>query len=381
MIGGGTVLMVYTVGLAEGTYADMIDLATRSSTGHLQLLAEGYNEKPSLYKTVKDPQAKIETLLATPGIQSATARVETSGLVSFGRRTTGVGLWGIDPDGERAVSGIPGALKEGEFLKKLPPSDPLPIVVGSGVAKRLNARLGDEISFVGQAADGSIAAELFRITGIIETGVAEADRALAAIRLEDAQELLILPNRAHRIAAAVKDLSRVQEIAHSVSTVEGEHVQPWQELMPELHSSIEADRSGQYIFLVLIVAVVALGVMNTMAMSVVERHREFGVLLALGTTPGQLTSMTIWEGIWLALFGVGLGVAVGAILNVFLAFPYPGGAVEFGGVVIEMMNPANSLRGNLWFPLAIFTTTVATSLIPALRTARLIPAEALRTLG
>lgn len=378
MVAGGVVMMGYTAGLAEGTYADMIALATRTATGHFQLLAKGYNDSPSLFKTIDDPDAQCAKLLENPDVVAVTQRVETGGLLAHGNRTTGVGLIGVDPETEPTVTSAKKTLAEGTWFEPVPNGAHEPMIIGRGVAEHLHVAVGDEVSFVSQAADGSIAAELYTVGGIIDSGAEDIDALLTLVRLKDAQELLELGDRVHRIAGVVRNVGRVKQVVAKMHAPEGYEILSWQTLIPGLDESITADRGGQHVFLVIIVIVVALGVMNTMMMAVLERTREFGVLMALGTTPSQLLAMTLWEAIWLCVVGVGVGVIVAVLLNIFVWIPYPGGAIDFGGVMIDAMYPKNNLRGDLWYPLIILAFSIAASVMPAVRASRLVPVEALR---
>ena len=107
MLGGGTALIVWSVALAEGNYAKMIDLAARTYSGHVQVLAEGYHDRPSLFATVPDAEAAAGRLRALPGIAGVTRRVETAGLLASGRRTTGASLIAVEPRAEADVSTEP----------------------------------------------------------------------------------------------------------------------------------------------------------------------------------------------------------------------------------------------------------------------------------
>ncbi|MCP4547551.1 MAG: ABC transporter permease [bacterium] len=373
----GTMLIVFTVGLQEGTYDEMTELATRSLPGHFQVQAERYHDKPSLFRTVSEPDEVLGQLLAQPGIAAVTGRVETAGLLSAANQTTSALLLGIDPESERTVSNLHRNLKEGCWLDEVEGGE-LPIVLGAGLARRLQIGPGDELSFLGQAADGSIAADLFTVCGLVESGASDFDSGLALIRLEDAQYMLALEGRVHCLAGVVDTPTRLDRTLAGFDPGAGNRLLPWPVLLEELARSIKSDRDSGRVFLLIIVVVVVLGVTNTMMMSVFERTREIGVMLALGTSPGRVVSMILCESFWLTLIGVTLGVLVGALLNTHLAVPMGAEPVEFGGVVIETMHGANHPIAILYFPLVVFTAGIIAGLPPALRAARLAPAQALR---
>lgn len=382
MIFGGTVAVVFSVGLAEGTYGRMTDLATRTYTGHFQITAKGYKDKPSLFKTVKEPGRAISALEGSPLVAGLTGRVEVGGLLAHGNRTMGLQVVGMDPEKEPRVTTISRSLEKGEWFKQGPlPGDRLPIIVGAGVARRLRIGLGDELSFVTQAADGSLAAELFTLTGIIKTGEDQLDAYLALIRLADAQEMLVLEGRVHRLVGLAKDIDRLGELRSVYDPPPGDELLTWAQILPQLRQSIQMDRTGLYITLAIILGVVLLGVGNTMMMAVMERTREFGVMLALGSTPGRLLLTMVGEAGWLTFLGVGAGTLVGALLNQLTHYcPIPMGSEpqSYGGVMITEMISQNGLLGNLYVPALILLCGMTAGLLPALRASRLDPARALR---
>lgn len=380
MIAGGTLLVVFSIGLAEGTYDMMTDLATRSSVGHLQALRAGFHEKPALRKTLHDLDAARRALAAQPNVAGTAARLEAGGLFAAGNRTVGGMLVGVEPEAERTVSSLPDAVSEGAWLPTtVGPDDPLPVVLTKHLAGQLKVKLGGEISYVGQGADGSIAAELFVVRGIADLGAAAP---MAAVRLSDAQELLVLPGRAHRVVAAVSDLAAVADTGEAVAGLaDGDVAMTWSELLPTLARSIEADRSSSRVFLAIVLAVVLLGVANTMLMAVYERTRELGVLAALGTTPRQLVALILAEAFWLSLVAVGAGVLVGAGINAWIGvsgIPLGAYAVDFGGVMLDRMPAVNTFESTVELPLIIVAAGVLSALLPALRASRMKPTEALR---
>ena len=382
MIFGGTMAVVFTVGLAEGTYGHMTDLATRTFTGHFQVTAKGYKDKPSLFKTIRNYEKIRTDLEGSPRVEGLGGRVETGGLLSCGNRTLGVEIIGIDPEREKGVTTLARSMDRGDWLRTgTYPDEAWPIVVGAGVAHRLRAEPGDELSFVTQAADGSMAAELFVLTGIIKTGADELDGSLALIRLKDAQEMLVLSGRVHRLVGIVQDLDQLENLKTEVAIPEGDEFMTWAQILPQLEQTIEVDRAGMYITLAIIMAVVLLGVGNTMMMAVLERTKEFGVMLALGSSPGRLVAIMVGEAGWLTLLGVGAGTAAGSFLNYLTTLhgiPLGSEPFSYGGVVISEMVAVNGLQGNLLFPGLIFLCGLGAGVLPAIRAARLNPARALR---
>ncbi|MEM1347700.1 MAG: FtsX-like permease family protein [Myxococcota bacterium] len=380
----GTFFLVFIVGLNEGTYADMTRMATSTWNGQLQVLHEEYHDSPSLFESIKDPAPILDALSKDPDVVHVTARVEAAGLFSAEHRTAGGLLTGVMPEHEPQVSTLPNSLKEGTFLGQTRGEDMLPIVLGDGLATRLKVSLGAQVVYLGQAADGSMAAELFEIVGIMDSGIDELDASMAFIRLQDAQQLFVLGTSVHRVVAKTQSAYGVERIkARHEDFGETIATQTWDDLMPEIKNGIEADREGGRAFLFIIIFMVILGTVNTLMMSVLERTKEFGVMKALGTPRWQIIAMIIFEGAWLSILGVGVGVLLASALHVYLAvdgLQMLENPVEFGGMSISVIYPANTLLGNVIYPGVLVGASILGAVWPAWRASNLDPVAALRSL-
>ena len=380
MVVTGTALMVFMIGLSEGTYDEMIDLATSMWTGHFEITAAGYNDKPSLFRTVDREGEAFRKLDKDARLKGLTARIETAGLFSLGLKTTGAMLTGVDPEGEKTVTTIDRAVKTGKWLgdAKAPGK---PVVLGTGLAKRLGAKPGDEVSFVGQAADGSIAAELFTVCGLSETGATELDSSAALVRLSDAAELLALGGRVHRLVGRFSSLAEADLPDGGLPIPKGAEYLSWRRIMPAMDKSIKTDRMEVRVIIFILIFVVILGVANTMTMVVMERTHEFGVLSALGTPPATIVSLVLLEGVWLCLFAAGVGVLLGGVANwltTFHGLPIASGPIDFGGITMSEMHSKNGLFALLGAPAMVVGAGFAAGALPALRAARMKPADAMR---
>jgi ABC-type lipoprotein release transport system permease subunit len=92
-------------------------------------------------------------------------------------------------------------------------------------------------------------------------------------------------------------------------------VRPWQEVMPELSSYIKMDRGSNIIFQGILIFLVLFTIFNTILMSVLERQREFAILLAVGTRPLQLRLQILAESAFLGLLGCSVGLLCGALAS------------------------------------------------------------------
>ncbi|MCK5878378.1 MAG: ABC transporter permease [Holophagae bacterium] len=377
---GGFVLGAFSIAWSDGTYNDVIRAFTGNRLGHIQIHQKGYSDRPSLYKTVDDADAIGEKLDSREHITGWAPRLYAYGLGSVAERSTAVRIIGIDPVRENRTTHFRNKLKEGAgFAGKTHH----PAVLGAGLARQLRAKAGSELVIVSQGADGSIANDAYTVTGILDSGDPNADRMDCYLRLSDAQELMVLEGRVHEIAITVDRLSRVRSVTERLRGIladTGLSVEPWQEFAASFYRAMQADRKGNWITLAVILLIVAVGVLNTVLMSVLERRREYGVLLALGTRPGRLVRMVITEAVLLAAGSVIVGTVVGFFLNwwvsvrgIMLSEPF-----TYGGVTFTMLRTELNVPSFIIPACTVIATAILVALAPAWTASRTDPARSMR---
>lgn len=377
---GGFVLAAFFIGWADGTYNGIINMFTRNRLGHIQIHEKGYLDRPSLYKTV-DGVARIgEVLDEVQGIESWTPRLFAAGLASLEDKTTGVHIMGIDPLRENQTTLFNNKVIEGRPFSSNASHE---VILGKGLAEILTAETADNVVVISQAADGSVANDVFWVAGIVESGDAITDRTAFYLPLQKAQELLVLRGRVHEIAVTVKNLGHVRRINRIIETKldnPGLSVEPWQEFARSFYMAMKADKEGMWIMLVVIIIIVAVGVLNTVLMSVLERQREYGMLKAVGTKPAQVVRIVLYEITLLAFFCIAAGIFVGLLLNVYfaehgLSLSDP---ITYGGIEIRAMKSEVNFRSFFIPSLIVLFSAGLVSLFPAFKAARTDPAKSLR---
>ncbi|MCG9131923.1 ABC transporter permease [Candidatus Poribacteria bacterium] len=377
----GFTLLSLTIGLSDGVYGGVIEMFTRNRTGHIQVHREGYLDKPSLYKTIDNLSAVGEAIQGTAGVEAWTQRIYGAGLGSVGEKSTGVQIIGIDVAREIQATRFDNKVIEGNVLAEIAAHE---AVIGKGLAKILSAEIGDEIVIVSQGADGSVANDVYKIVGIAESGDAITDRTACYLHIEDAQELFVLEGRAHEIVVIVSNINQVDKVTNTIkanlndSTLD---VSPWQVVAKSFYRAMKTDQQGDAISRLVIIFIVAMGILNTVLMSVLERTREYGVLKAVGTKPGQIFWLVVCEVVIIALASICIGALLGVLVNYLFSIygiTYPE-EITFGGMKLKTMYAEVNVQ-SLYIP-AIFVMLSAAiaSLYPAIKAARIMPAKAMRT--
>jgi putative ABC transport system permease protein len=381
-----TLLLVFMLSWQFGSYDTMINAAVKIHTGHLQVQAKGYNEQQDMRLVVPDPNAVSRILEGTPEVAAFTARATAFSLISSKERTYGVAVTGIEPKKEAQVTTLKQLIRQGSYLAD---NDIDCALVGVLLAKNLGVGVGDELVLLGQGRDGSIAATVVRVRGIFNYGQDEFDRNFIYIPLHYFQEVYSMRGAVHEVVAlcnSLKDVPRIKRaVSASLKAIDKKNmlvVLDWMDLMPGLIQSIQMDLVSGLIFYVILIIVVAFSILNTFLMVIFERTREFGVFMAMGTTPGRLTRLLLLESTTLTLLGTVTGIVAGSLVTWY--FEVHGFVISDTSEMLsqyglpERMYPQlSTLSIAIGAGLVLIITLVA-ALYPALKVRRLRPVEAMR---
>jgi putative ABC transport system permease protein len=308
------ILSVLMRGMQHGTYQANIKMSVELFTGYLQLQRQGYNENPSLRKTFK-PSDELINLLNHPKVKSYSKRVYSGGLVSTKTNTSGALIFAIDPRTEKSVSNFYTKIKEGNFIDDANHFD---VVVGSKMMKNLGLNLGDSVVILTSGYDGSMGNHKFRICGSFSMGFSEFDGMAIFMHIRGADELISLDGRISSIVVSLDDINSINTVKSDLNTKFGDlgfTLLDWTDLMPDMKQLIELDDISGIIYLGILMLVVAFGILNTVLMSVTERFREFGVMIALGTKQSELVKVLFIEVVLLLLISLGVGIGISYLLN------------------------------------------------------------------
>jgi putative ABC transport system permease protein len=386
----GFAAAVVMVALSNGITADLVTNGTRSLAGMIQIHARDYLPARHTWATIGgDSGVDLARVLAAvdsePGVTAAAPRVYGGGLLSAGEHTVAGLLLGVDPVREPRVSALLDAIVSGHA----PRAGTHDVALGDETARRLHVTVGDTIVVVAPAADGSLGNDLYEVSGIYHTGLADLDAGMAVMPIDALQTLLALaPGRVHEIAVVVRDPWAAPALADSIAARPalarlGVAVEPWTKFRPELasYAAIAKGENGFFIAIVFLMAI--FGVTNTLLMSTFERRREFAVEQALGVDARTLARTVVYEGIVLGVVSLLAGAAV-AMPVVFWWNASPLDLSRFVGNMTmsgALFRPVFRTQPTWGAPIAAGVSLLVTSLLaalyPAWRAARVPPADAL----
>ena len=376
-------ILVFSISLQFGSYQMMIDNTLKSYTGHMQIQREGYNDEPKMRSSIDAIIPLANEVRQQLGSDTVAARGVAFAMTSSEERSYGLQIIGVEPAYEPNVSTLPGLINRGSYFTD---NNAEEIVIGAVLARNLRVDVGDELTLLGSGHDGSFAAGIAIVTGVFESGVADIDRSMAQLPIGYFQNLFGMDERGHNIIINAADLSQASTIQHSIEAMLADHdklvVLDWEILQPGLKQAIQADFTSAWFMYGVLIVLVAFSVLNTQLMSVLERTREFGVMMALGVKPARLGSLVITETIVMSGLGLAIGAVLGIVLTWYLSivgFSYPGMAEMAERFNLpDRMYPSLSLLSILLGPSIVFLFSLLASIYPAIRLFFLQPVAAMR---
>jgi ABC-type lipoprotein release transport system permease subunit len=317
------------------------------------------------------------------GTDEVAARASAFALVSSADRSYGLQISGVESEYEAKVSSLPGLIKEGRFLGDANAEE---IVIGRVLARNLQVGVGDELTFIGSGRDGSFAAAVVSIVGIFESGMPDLDRSFAEVPLEFFQDVFSMDGAGHSVVIMAPGLIQVGQTTDRTRALlpAGSDlvVHDWDALIPGLKQAIQADFTSAWFMYGILIILVAFSVLNTQLMSVLERTKEFGIVMSLGVTPGRLGRLVILETALMGSVGLALGVLLGGLLVLWLGFhgfSYPGMEEMAGKFNLpSRIYPQVTFIGLFFGPMIILIASVIASFYPAVRLRWLEPVAAMR---
>ncbi|MBE0644152.1 MAG: ABC transporter permease [Bacteroidetes bacterium] len=376
----GVVAVMFNDGLSVGMIHQMLDNQIGSHVSHIQIHAKGFNDNRVVQNYIHQPEIIDRALENTRGVKTWSTRVITFGLLSSAMNSSGGLIVGVDHSREENVTSIKSSLISGRYLS----GKPHEVVVGKRLADRLKVGLGDKVVGMASALNGDVGSDLFRVVGIYETVSSEFDKAYMFTSLSSAQNMLELGDNVLEYAVIVDDISQVEAITRELRrTLGGEYeVLSYIDLLPLLVAQVEMYAEMMYVIYLIIGLAMVFGIINTMLMSVFERIREFGVLMAIGMKNSYVFRMVMVEAMMLAVLGTGIGLGLGSLLLVVLnsvginLSMFTEGLTSFG--VGAIIYPRLTIDAVMSVVIIIPMTALLGSIYPALKATRLQPVNAIR---
>lgn len=382
----GLALAIFFVALQSGGYAQLIEKAVRMQGGHISLEHPGYRQARSVELSldgVGELRRKIDKM---PGVERTKVLVIGQGLLKSGHGSAGVMVIGVEPGVEAKLSPVAERVTAGRYLRD---GDMAGVVIGRDLATQLKVEPGRKAVLAAGNTAGQMTEELLVVSGVFCTGTPEVDGYVVHVPIDFARKVYGLGlDRATQIGVIAREPGRVGSLRRDILGIAGDGktaVLPWQEVLPEISSITQFVKAVNILYQVILIFLMMFTVFNTLLMSVVERQREFAVLLAIGTPPRLLKLQVFVESTIIGLIGCTAGLVIGGV-GAYVAGVH---GLDMRGWWIEGANvsgcafdlvvrPRLTAFMLLWLGLLAFGSTVLLSIYPFRLAARVKIAEWLR---
>lgn len=375
----GVTGLILAGGFVQDIFIQLGEAIIHAQTGHLQLTRQGYREgrtrAPEAFLIEQPDQIKVG-VGRTAGVDKTFARFNFSGVINNGKRDLGIIGEGIEPESEGKVSTYLRYIEGRPLVDK----DAYGIVVGQGVAKSLGLKVGDRVNLIVSLAQGAANTLDFQLVGVFQSFSKEFDARAVRISLPAAHELMDIAG-AHVLVVMLSetnDTERVAELLRTSYGAKGYEVAQWNKLSDFYEKTVDLYDRQFGVLRLIILLMVLLSVSNSVNMTIFERTREFGTVIAIGNRPGQVFKSVMMECVVIGLIGALLGMLVGCLLAwlisaIGIPMPPPPNA-NLGYTAVIRLSPEGVLTAG-----AIgFVATCLAAIRPARRASRLDVVEALR---
>ena len=392
-IGGvalGVMALIVVIAVMSGFGKDLRDkiLGTNSHIVVTNITRSGMDNFESV----------ITKVMQSEGIKAAAPFILNQVMLTFGSKSSGVVVRGVDPEREAMVSDLEKNMIQGEIgmlkrsKKAKAGSRHDNIILGKELSHKLGAQVGDAISMVSPVSRltpmGLIPKiKLFKVVGLFESGMFEYDSSLAFISVQSAQRFFAMKGKVSGIEIRVEDIDRADQIAELLQENLGfpYYVRDWMRMNKNLFSALRLEKIVMFIILILIILVAAFNIVSTLFMVVMEKTKEIAILKSMGASRTSIMKIFSFQGLIIGLLGTLIGCVggftivpnlneiVGFIENIF-------GITAFPSDVYYLDKLPSEIQYMDSFLIVVFSIVICfvASLYPAWRASRLDPVDGLR---
>jgi len=382
-VGIGCGIGVFATSWVSGSFEMQLRAVSESGGGHIRIVPDKWLERRENSLRLNESERVLAEVRATPGVRTVAARARANGLLAMGGRSAGVQVVGVQPEAERASNRIVSKARiEGRYLA---PGDAGKTVIGKALARKLDVELDDElhVTLVGR---DEMQSAMLTIVGLLETGSRELDSAFCHVTLADIAGMTGYAEPAE-VSLLLQDYRMIDAVREDLAAriPAGNVVITWQEVNPEIAANARGDLAFTNILIFIIIIVVALGISSAQLTAVLERRREFGMLMALGMKGRQVGALMAVEAVLIGLGGSVVALITGGSIAYWLSTTgvslaaMLGDELSFGGVLLEPVMYGSFGTWIVWYALAVsMGATLAASIYPARFAMKTSPADALR---
>lgn len=359
----GVMLMV---GFVNAMVDNMVDNAIKYQTGHLQVHNPDFLVNEELKAWLPEAETIGAQITAFQGVAGVSVRQVIDGMIGSAASTRGIRINGIKSSDETRVTSLEENIIEGT---NLPDTGRNPVVVSRRIADKLKLRLGSKVVLTFSDTHGEVSGAAFRVCGFFNTPSSGFDEGNIFVRRTDLSSMAGL-NESHEISVRLASDDDMEKVKEDIIQLVGERgtVRDWSEVQPLLATMVGSMDLSNGIIIAIFVLALGFGIVNIMLMSVFERTREFGMLMAVGMNKSRIVQLIAMESVFLGTAGSLCGIVASVVLlGITGHFGLPLGAMAEGlGAfgVDTVLYPRVSLNQYFLVLLTIIFTSLLASLYP-----------------
>lgn len=387
--------LVVVISLAIGIWATVIILAVSDSLhmeslkdgieykyGHIQIQNPDFIKKEKIDITIPNGKRILDEIRTDNEVKAVTARTEVYGIIASAGNSSNVILIGVLPGEEEKTTMLKSRLATGEYLDQEVRN---PIVIGEKLAKKLNVKPGNKVVLGFEGKDGVLITSTFRITGLYNTHQTRDEEMLVYADLYDVTKLAGIEGQYNKIVIKLNEPEQLGAYLAFLQTKFSQQdvlVQGWRQANPDLEIMNDMIYQMDLITTIIVLIALAFGIVNTMLMSILERYKELGILMAIGMNKFRVFTMIVVETIYISILGGVVGMVFGFITVSILS--YNGINLSLfsealsGWGFSDVVYPTLAPRVYVLITILVVLTAVLASIYPALKAIILKPNEAIR---
>jgi len=380
-IAAGLLSGLFASAVMFGVFESLVNSTIDRDLGHIQIHSSKFEDEKLLADTIPDYQFILQVIKNQEFVSGVSPRIVLEGMGSSATTSTGLRIVGINPANEKTVTTIYKRIVAGNYFEEEKKNQ---ILIGKKLADDLGISEKSKIVLSFQDFEGNIIYGAFRVSGIFETESSVFDKMNVFLEENDLFSLLNVEPVYHEVAIRLNSVQNVDSVHANLSNELSDlSVKSWKELAPELKLMDEMIGLELNIFLAIILFALLFGITNTMLMSVMERVREFGVLMAIGMKRRRVFAMIIIETILLSLVGGVIGIILASISIALVGdvginlSAFTEGFTAYS--ISPVLYPILPISFYTSITLMILITAIFSAFYPAIKAIKLKPAQAIRT--
>lgn len=371
---------IFLIAFNNGMIEQRIRTAIAQEISHLQMHHPQFSTDYDPKFSIPDGSDILMREATDLNIKALSGRVIVMGMISSAYGSSGVAINGIVPGEENKLTNLESKISSGNYFDPVKSNQ---IILSERLAKKLKLKQGHKTILTFQDKDGEIASASFKITALYKTVNSPYDERNVFVKNNDIDQLIGLPGAFHEIALLLNSNSFLDSTQYQLKRkYPGLKIENWMEISPELGLTVSVSDQMVYIYMGIILLALAFGIINTMMMSVLERTRELGMLMALGMNKIRIFGMIMLETFFLVIAGCPVGISLG-IITVYFTHKH---GIDFSAYEEVYANfgysstiyPVLSLEHLLLILELVVMATLISGLFPARRALKLKPVETIR---